>query len=273
MVVLAALIHLPLPAVATIGIVMIVGHNALDGVRVTSWAGPGTPVPGFWASMWHVLHVPGIVFPLGADGPKFLVLYPLIPWIGVMAVGYAVGAVYRKDELSRRHFLVRAGIATTIAFFIVRGLNVYGDPSPWAHQTTMAKTIMSFFAVSKYPPSLSFLLMTLGPGLIFLGLADGKGRNAIARFFIVYGRVPFFYYVLQWITAKTLTLIAFIAAGKPTDYLFSNLAFSPPPPPGTGFGLGTVYALWILGFLLLYPLCKWFAGVKSRRRDWWLSYI
>jgi uncharacterized membrane protein len=267
------LIRLPLRAVAAIGIAMIVGHNAFDNVRVTSWAGPGTPVPGFWASMWHVLHVPGLIFPLGADGPKVLVLYPLIPWIGVMATGYALGSVYRRDEVSRRRFLIRTGVAATAAFLIVRAINVYGDPSPWAHQTTFTKTLMSFFAVSKYPPSLSFLLMTLGPGLIFLGLADGKARNAITEFFIAFGRVPFFFYVLQWITAHALALIASVVAGKPTDYLFSNLAFSPPPPAGTGFGLGTVYALWILGVLLLYPLCRWFAGVKARRRDWWLSYI
>lgn len=273
MVVLAALIRLPLRAVAAIGIAMIVGHNAFDNVRVTSWAGPGTPVPGFWASMWHVLHVPGLIFPLGADGPKVLVLYPLIPWIGVMATGYALGSVYRRDEVSRGRFLIRTGIAATAAFLIVRAINVYGDPSPWSHQATFTKTLMSFFAVSKYPPSLSFLLMTLGPGLIFLGLADGKARNAITEFFIAFGRVPFFFYVLQWITAHALALIASVVAGKPTDYLFSNLAFSPPPPAGTGFGLGTVYALWILGVLLLYPLCRWFAGVKARRRDWWLSYI
>lgn len=273
MLVLAGLIHLPLPAVASIGIAMIVLHNAFDSVQVTSWAGPGAPVPGFWASMWHVLHVPGLIFPFGANGPRFLVLYPLIPWIGVMAAGYSLGAVYRWDEVSRRRFLLRTGVAITIAFLVVRGLNVYGDPSPWKHQATLTNTILSFLAVSKYPPSLSFLLMTIGPALIFLGLADGKARNSVTGFFITFGRVPMFFYVLQWLTAHSLALIASIVAGKPTDYLFSNLAFSPPPPPGTGFGLPTVYALWILGVLLLYPLCRWFAGVKARRRDWWLSYI
>jgi uncharacterized membrane protein len=273
MVVLAALIHLPLGAVAAIGIAMIVGHNAFDAVKVTSWGGPGTPVPGFWASIWHVLHVPGIIFPLGADGPKLFVLYPLVPWIGVMATGYALGSVYRWDETARRRFLIRAGAATTIAFVLVRAINVYGDPSPWTHESTFVKTILSFLAVSKYPPSLAFLLMTLGPGLIILGLADGVARNGLTGFFITFGRVPLFFYVLQWITAHTLALVASIVVGKPTEYLFANLVVSPPPAPGSGFGLGIVYALWILGVLLLYPLCRWFAEVKARRRDWWLSYM
>ncbi|HEV7389826.1 MAG TPA: hypothetical protein VGN73_14550, partial [Gemmatimonadaceae bacterium] len=138
---------------------------------------------------------------------------------------------------------------------------------------TLTKTFLSFLAVSKYPPSLLFLMMTLGPALLFLAWADGKGRDAISRFFITFGRVPLFFYLLQWIVAHSLALFASVIAGKPTAYFFSNLAVSPPPPPGTGFGLLAVYAFWILGVLLIYPLCRWYAGVKARRRDWWLSYL
>ena len=273
MIVLAGLIYLPLRAVAAIGIGMIVLHDAFDGVRITSWQGPGTPVPGVWASLWHVLHEPGVIFPFGAQGPKVLVLYPLIPWIGVMAAGYAFGSIYRLDPATRRRFLIRLGTAITIGFLILRAINVYGDPSGWSHQETLTKTALSFLAVSKYPPSLLFLMMTIGPALLFLAWADEKGRGLIARFFIIYGRVPLFFYLLQWITAHTLALIASVIAGKPTDYLFSPGPLAPPPPAGTGFGLLVVYLLWILGVLLLYPLCRWFAGVKARRHDWWLSYI
>jgi len=273
MIVLAALIYLPLPAIAAFGVGMIAFHNLFDGVRVTSWQGPGTPIPGFWASVWHVLHVPGLIFPFGADGPKVLALYPLIPWIGVMAAGYALGSVYRLEPVARRQFLIRSGLLLTAGFIVLRAINIYGDPSPWAPQNTPVKTVLSFLAVSKYPPSLLFLLMTLGPAMLFLAWADGKAITGWRAFFITYGRVPLFFYMLQWITAHTLAIVASVIAGKPTVFLFSNLFLSPPPPPGTGFGLGTVYALWILGVLLLYPLCRWYAGVKARRRDWWLSYL
>jgi len=165
------------------------------------------------------------------------------------------------------------GLAVTVGFVLLRAINVYGDPSLWSHQDRATKTVLSFLAVSKYPPSLLFLMMTLGPAFLFLAWTDDDPRGRVARFFIVYGRVPLFFYLLQWITAHTLALMAYRIAGKPTDYLFSIGPLSPPPPAGTGFGLLTVYLLWMLGVLLLYPACRWFAGVKARRRDWWLSYI
>lgn len=273
MMVLAALIYLPLPAIAAIGLAMIALHNVFDGVQVTSWRGPGTPIPGFWASLWHVLHAPGLIFPFGANGPKVLVLYPLIPWIGVMAVGYAFGAVYRLDAPVRRRLLIRMGLLLTAGFIVLRAVNVYGDPSPWAQQNTPMKTVLSFLAVTKYPPSLLFLLMTLGPALLFLAWADEKPANGWRGFFITYGRVPLFFYLLQWIVAHAVAIAASVIAGKPTDHLFSNLVVSPPAQRGAGFGLPVVYALWILGVLLLYPLCRWYAGVKERRRDWFLSYL
>lgn len=273
MIVLAAAIHLPMRLLVGLSLAMIVLHNALDGIRVASWAGPGTPAPGFWASLWHILHVPGVVLPFGNPGPIVFVLYPLIPWVGVMAAGYAFGALYRLDERERRKRLIRIGGALTLGFLVLRAINVYGDPSPWSVQPTLTRTALSFLAVSKYPPSLLFLMMTLGPAILLLAWFERQEKGAIARFFIVYGRVPLFFYVLQWITAHGLALAAGKIAGRPTDYLFGNLFLSPPPAPGAGFGLGTTYALWILGVLLLYPLCKWFGDLKARRRDWWLSYM
>ncbi|HEV7838662.1 MAG TPA: heparan-alpha-glucosaminide N-acetyltransferase domain-containing protein [Gemmatimonadaceae bacterium] len=273
MIVLAALIHLPVHVIVGLGVAMIALHNVLDGVHFTSWQGPGSPVPGFLASLWKVLHEPGVIFPFGYPGPPLLVLYPLIPWIGVMAVGYGFGALYRLDETRRRQILFRLGAAITLGFFVLRAINIYGDPSRWSVQSSPVMTALSFLAVSKYPPSLLFLMMTLGPAMLFLGWFDGRRRGALARIFIVYGRVPLFFYLLQWIVAHSLALLAGRIAGRPTDYLFTNIGFAPPPAPGSGFGLATVYALWILGVVMLYPLCRWYAGLKARRQDWWLSYL
>lgn len=273
MIVLAGLIDLPIPVIAGLGVAMIAAHNAFDGVHSLSWRGPGSPVPGFGASLWKVLHEPGIIFPFGYPGPALLVLYPLIPWIGVMAAGYAFGAVYRLDETRRRQILLRLGGAITLGFIVLRAINIYGDPAHWSAQATAVKTALSFLAVSKYPPSLLFLMMTLGPALLFLGWFDGRARGTLARIFIVYGRVPLFFYLLQWIATHSLAILAGRIAGRPTDYLFTNIGLAPPPAAGSGFGLGVVYLLWILGVALLYPLCRWYAGVKARRQDWWLSYL
>ena len=273
MIVLAGVVYLPLPVVITLSAGMIVLHNALDGVHFTSWKGPGSPVPGFGASLWKVLHEPGVIFPFGYPGPATIVLYPLIPWIGVLAAGYAFGSVYRFDEAKRRRLLFRLGGAITLGFIVLRAINLYGDPSRWSVQSSPVMTGLSFLALSKYPPSLLYLMMTLGPGMLFLGWFDARARGAIARIFIVYGRVPLFFYIGQWIIAHTLAILAGRIAGKPIDYLFVNIGFAPEPAPNSGFGLGTVYALWILGVVLLYPLCRWYAGVKARRQDWWLSYL
>ncbi len=273
MIVLAAVIHLPMRAILALSLAMIFLHDTLDGIKVTNWNGPGTPVPGFGASLWHVLHAPGLIFPLGFPGPAVLVLYPLIPWIAVMAAGYTFGSLYRLDQEERWRILIRLGTAITLGFIVLRAINIYGDPAPWSVQSGTVKTVLSFLALSKYPPSLLYLMMTLGPAMLFLAWFEGRKPGRLGQIFIVYGRVPLFFYLLQWITTHTLALVAGRIAGKPTDYLFNDVAFSPPWPPGSGFGLGMVYALWILGVILLYPLCRWYAGVKARRHDWWLSYL
>jgi uncharacterized membrane protein len=273
LIVLAAVIHLPLRVIIPMSVAMIALHNTLDGVQVTTFAGPGTPVPGFAASMWKILHQQGMIFPFGSTGPVVFVLYPLIPWIGVMWAGYAVGSLYERSEPARRRALFQLGAALTLGFVVIRGINVYGDPSRWTAQSTFVMSMLSFLAVSKYPPSLLYLLMTLGPAMIFLAAFDRAARGGVARIFITFGRVPMFFYVLQWLVSHTLAIVATKLAGQPTDYLYGNIVIGSPAPPGFGFSLGTVYALWILGVILIYPLCVWFAGVKARRRDWWLSYV
>ena len=272
MIVLAALIHLPRIAIAAFGLLMIALHNLTDTIRVTSWRGPGTPVPDFRAKFWILLHQAFEGFPVFA--PVVFVIYPLIPWVGVMAVGYAFGAIYQFDARRRRRWIVIIGGAATLLFIIIRAINLYGDPSPWSRQDNFVFTALSFINTSKYPPSLLFLLMTLGPAILFLALFDSRrATGRIERFFITFGRVPLFFYVLQWFTAHLLSILLHLAFGKPASWFWRSPVDFSPPPPGLGFNLAVVYLSWITGIVLLYPLCKWFARVKQRRRNWWLSYL
>ena len=276
MIILAALIHLPLKVVAGFGLLMIALHNLFDSFRVTGWRGPGTPVPGLGAKVWILLHQAFDGFPvLGFPSPVVFVIYPLIPWIGVMAVGYAFGALYKLDAQQRRRWLLIIGGSTTALFIIIRAINVYGDPSEWSRQKNALFTVLSFVNTSKYPPSLLFLLMTLGPAILTLAWFEaGPSARRLRKFFVTFGRVPLFFYVLQWFTAHIISILLHLAFGKPVAWLFqSPLELFSGPPQGTGFNLGIVYLAWIVGVLLLYPLCKWFAGVKRRRKDWWLSYL
>ena len=276
MIVLAALIHLPLKVVAAFGLLMIALHNLFDSFRVESWRGPESPVPGIGAKLWILLHQPFEAFPVvGFPSPIVFVIYPLIPWIGVMAVGYAFGTLYQQDAQKRRRLLLIVGGVATALFVIIRAINLYGDPSTWSSQKNIVYTVLSFLATTKYPPSLLFLLMTLGPSIIALAFFESTAsRGGIARFFITFGRVPLFFYMLQWVTAHLISVLLHWAFGKPAAWLFqSPIELFSGPPQGTGFNLATVYIAWIVGVLLVYPLCKWFAGVKQRRKDWWLSYL
>ena len=272
MVCMAALIHLPLRALGVFGVAMILGHNGLDRIQFAPWQGPGTPGPGLWGSVWAVLHQQALL-PMGPDH-YLLLAYPLIPWVGVMAAGCAFGAIYGWEAQRRRGFLLRLGAGMILGFILLRSLNLYGDLHPWSPQATPLFTFLSFMKVEKYPPSLDYLLVTLGPGILALAWAEGRDFGTLGRASITFGRVPMFFYLLQWPTAHGLAILASLLAGKPFDHLFLNLPeLFTKAKPGAGFGLPMVYALWILGVLLLFPLCRWFAGVKARRRDWWLSYL
>jgi len=278
MIALAALIHLPLKVVAGFGLAMIALHNLLDRFPAQPWRGPGTPVPSWGAKLWMLLHQQAF-FPVGPTFPSPIVavLYPLIPWIGVIAVGYAFGALYRMDKERRRKLLLYIGGACILLFCLIRAWDVYGEPQHWQKQKSMVFTILSFINTTKYPPSLDFLLMTLGPAIVALALfemAAGSRPDGswIRNFFVTFGRVPLFFYVLQWFTAHTIALVLYISFGKPWKWLVKT-PIDWQYQPGMGFNLVVVYACWIAGVLLLYPLCKWFAGVKARRKDWWLSYL
>jgi uncharacterized membrane protein len=279
MIVLAALIHLPLKVVAAFGLLMVLFHNLLDGFRVTGWQGPQSPVPGLAAKVWILLHQAFESFPVGSSfpGPMVVVIYPLIPWIGVMAVGYAFGVLYTFDAAHRQRLLLIIGGTATLLFFILRAINLYGDPGKWSTEKNLVYTALSFLNTTKYPPSLLFLLMTLGPAIMSLALFEATQTAAragvIREFFITFGRVPLFFYLLQWYTAHVIALLLHLALRKPTYQLYQLPIDWSGSPQGVGFNLGVVYLSWLVGVLLLYPLCKWFAGVKQRRRDWWLSYL
>ncbi|HEU4723646.1 MAG TPA: heparan-alpha-glucosaminide N-acetyltransferase domain-containing protein [Gemmatimonadaceae bacterium] len=272
MIVLAGLVHLPLRVTGAIGVVMVLLHNAFDGIQVPACA-PGQPPCGAGDLLLHVLHVPGPVL-LGANGPVFLALYPLIPWIGVMAAGYAFGRLYTMDAEARRRMLLRLGGAIVVLFVVLRATNLYGDASKWSAQPRgVAFTMLSFLNLSKYPPSLLYLCMTLGPAILLLAVLERERRGRLGMALVHFGRVPLLFYVLQWIFAHGVAFAAFAATGKPTEALFIFHNNPPEVLARAGFPLPIVYVFWIVGVLALYPICKRYAEVKRRRNDWWLGYL
>lgn len=280
MIALAALIHLRLRYIAAFALLMIATHNLADAIHVDVWQGPGSPVPSAAAKLWMVLHQGGVFPVAGWPSPVVFILYPLIPWIGVMAAGYAFGRVYDWPAGDRRRRLIIGGGLITLGFLALRLVNIYGDPTPWSVQGSSAMTLVSFLNTQKYPPSLLYLMMTLGPSIMLLGFWERRNgsaepaaaHNPLARALITYGRVPLFFYLLQWPTAHGAGYLLTVAAGKDTSLFFTDVPQAS-MPPDQGFELWVVYACWIGGSLLLYPLCRWYAGVKARRRDWWLSYL
>ncbi len=253
MIVLAALIQLPMPAIIGFGVFMVVGHNLLDGVSSDNMSGA-------WALIWQILHEQGFVeLPL----IRYFVIYPLIPWFGVMALGYAMGVLYTKAEVHRNKKLLVLGMVVTALFFVVRGLNGYGDPAPWSRQ----QTILSFFNTTKYPASLDFLLMTLGPALILLGAFE-KLSGTFARVMIVFGRVPLFFYVIHIYFIHLLAVFFGLLMGFPVSEMTKSFGQY---PETWGFGLFTVYLIWLGVVGVLYPACKWFSNYKHTSRKAWLS--
>ncbi|MBX9825234.1 MAG: heparan-alpha-glucosaminide N-acetyltransferase domain-containing protein [Xanthobacteraceae bacterium] len=260
MIALAALVHLPRWAIAVVGLGMILGHNMLDGFKAETF--------GAAAPLWHLLHQPGML-DLGA-GIKLFALYPLIPWIGVMAAGYALGPVFALPRPLRRRWLGGLGIATIAGFILLRAGNLYGDPAPWTAHESLLATALSFVNCEKYPPSLLYLSMTLGPALLCLAAFDGV-RGRAADVIMTFGRVPFFYYVAHLFLIHALAvLFAAVTLGQ-VGWLFGGMPAG--KPAGYGLGLPGIYAVWLAVIAILYPLCLWFSAVKRRRREWWWTYL
>jgi uncharacterized membrane protein len=266
MIALAALIHLPDRALLVFSLGMIALHNTLDGVTPAAF--------GSFGWLWQVLHVPSFL-PFW-QGKQALALYPLIPWIGVMSAGYCFGRVIEMEPNARRQWLLRWGTAAVAAFFVIRFLNVYGDPGPWSPQGSFAQTVMSFLRVNKYPPSLLYLLMTLGPGLLFLGLTD-RVRVSANNALLVFGRVPLFYYIPHFFLAHGLAiLLAWFRYGNWTSALGIPAAPGGAPstyPMGYGYNLAIVYLIWAALVASLYLPCRWYGRIKYQSRSRWFSYL
>jgi uncharacterized membrane protein len=260
MVVLAGLIHLPRWAIAAIALAMIGGHNLLDGVRPEQFGALG------W--LWGVLHQRGFAF--GSPDEGLFVLYPLVPWIGIMAAGYLLGPLFKSDEDVRWRWLIGVGVSIIAGFVLIRATNLYGDPAPWIQQERVLATVLSFIDCEKYPPSLLYLMMTLGPALLFLAVFE-RMRGRFADVIATFGRVPFFYYVAHLYLIHVLALIAAWWSTGEVGWLLSG--HLPNKPAGYGYGLAGIYAVWLVVVLALYPACRWFAGVKQRNRAWCLSYL
>ena len=253
MVVLSALVFLPRYAILTFALVLILGHDALDGIKAASL--------GNYGNLWRILHEQGMIN--YGNGNSIFVIYPLIPWVGVMAAGYCFGSLFRMPEQQRNKWLYGIGSSAILLFIVLRSVNIYGDPSPWHRQALLHRSILSFINCSKYPPSLLYLLMTLGPGIALLPILE-RMNGAMGRFFTVYGRVPFFYYILH---IYLIHFIGVIFEYQQHGTATVNINIHP------SVSLAMMYIVYAVIILLLYFPCRWFMKVKMNNKKWWLSYL
>jgi uncharacterized membrane protein len=268
MIVLAGLQWLPLPAVGLFAAIVIFGSDLLDHIHAVTF--------GHWADAWRIFHERGALTVHGH--PVAIFGYPLLPWVGVIALGYCFGAVVTQTPERRQRISAQLGIASLAVFTLLRLTGSYGDPGGGLqHLATPANTAMSFLSVEKYPPSLHYLLATLGIVFLLFSLADYTVQRArtprLRAFLDVYGRVPFFFYILHIFLIHALALA--VAAAIRPDWRFwisPDVVFIS-HLDNWGYSLPVVYAIWIAVVLALYPACAWFSRVKDRRRDWWLSYL
>lgn len=263
MVALAALVWLPARAVLFVGIGIVAGHNLLDPIKAAQL--------GSLSMLWEILHDGGMLLWHGA--PIAVFYYPVLPWIGVMALGYGLGPIFLSPRRDR--ILVPLALGLIVLFVALRAVNGYGNLQPWSAQATGGQTVMSFLNVQKYPPSLLYVCATLGPMLLLVPLFD-RARGLAIDVLRTYGAVPLMAYVAHLYVMHALALAAHAAAGQSTEGMFNTIAnffLHPQVFAGTGFSLPVVYAAWIVVLAIIYPLCRWWGNVKRRRRDWWLSYL
>jgi uncharacterized membrane protein len=261
MVVLSALQWLGRRACFVLGVVIVAGHNLLDAFWPAS-----TLFDEQWP-LWVALHSQ---MALRAGPFMFIFVYPVLAWVGVMLLGFGIAGIFEWSQDRRNTILLRTGMAVTAAFLLLRALDIYGDPNPWQRQPGgMTATVIDFLNTTKYPPSLAFLLMTLGPAAILCALAD-RITGAIKDALVMFGRVPFAFYVAHFFLIHTLSVLLGVIQGFDVRQLMTIFFYY---PKGYGVGLPGVYTVWILVVALLYPFCRWVASVKARRRDWWLSYV
>jgi uncharacterized membrane protein len=260
MIALSALVYLPAPIVTGFGVVMIATHNLLDRINSSN-------------PLWSILHSPNVI--LNKPGHTVFLAYPLIPWVGVTAAGYGLGQIYAWEPARRRTFLLRLGIGLTVGFILLRALNLYGDPSRWASQPTALYTALSFLNTTKYPPSLLFLLMTLGPAMLFLCAIDTHTPRLMQPALVI-GKVPMFYYLVHFALIHLFAVGICYARYGHAHWMFEspNLAHYPvTQPPGWGLSLPFVYLLWATVVTAMYPLCRRYGALKRRSGNRWLSYL
>src|SRR5580700_1723021 len=260
MIVLSGLVYLPASVVTAFGVVMIATHNLLGSIQSSN-------------PLWSILHSPNFI--VNNPGRIIFVTYVLIPWIGVTAAGYGLGQIYSWPTARRKAFLLPLGVGLTAALVVLRWINVYGDPLPWSTQRSAAFRVLSFLNTTKYPPSLLYLLMTLGPALLFLWAVDA-GTPRWLQTPLIIGKVPMFYYLLHIPLIHLLAVaVCYVRYGQ-VHWMFESPGLGDFPitkPPGWGYSLPIIYLVWAVVVLTLYPLCRWFAGLKRRRNDAWMSYF
>lgn len=263
------LIRLPYKAIFAIGIILVAGHNLLDHYEAA---------PGFKAGfLWDLLHHGSFtVYPV-TEGFMVMIVYPFAPWTGLMMLGYAAGKLFTKDYSAgiRQKKLVQAGAGLLLLFVVLRFFNVYGDPVPWSKQSSVVYTFLSFIKVNKYPPSLLYMCITIGPALLLLALMENL-KNKATGVLVVFGRTAFFYYIIHLYVIHFVAVLFFFARGhnlRDAHNIGEQFPFVF-VVPGEGIGLGGIYFLWLLLIAGLYPLCKWYDHYKTAHREkWWLSYL
>jgi uncharacterized membrane protein len=279
MILMAGLVKLPPPAVGALGVLIIAAHNLMDSHMGQLLAGMDQ---NRFSGLWKIMYVGFFAGPIrfGADGPNLIVLYSIIPWIGVMAAGYGFGKVLTLQPAKRKIVCLTVGLSAIALFLILRGFNLYGDPRPW-HAATAAHNgappmpaLLSFLNTTKYPASLCFLLMTLGPIITLIPVLEGLS-GALARGISLFGRVPFFYYMLHIPLIHALALVVSkIKLGFVSPWLFANHPMgNPEPPDGYAWSLPLLYLVWGITIVVLYFACRWFAALKAKRSHWWLQYL
>jgi uncharacterized membrane protein len=279
MILMAAVVRLPLRAIGLLGCVIVAGHNLVGPSVVAAVNASPDSIGGAIGKILYVGFFAGPVA-LGSHGPPLTILYSIVPWIGVMAAGYAFGAVMAEPADKRRRTCVIVGTIAIASFLVLRGINLYGDPRPWispgaapAGRPAMP-ALLSFLNTTKYPASLDFLLMTLGPTILLIPWAEAA-RGPIARALAVFGRVPLFYYLLHIPLIHLLAIAVSLArTGAVSPWLFANHPMgNPEPPDGYVWSLPLLYAVWAIAVALLYPACRWYAGFKATHRARWLRFV
>lgn len=269
MVLLGLLIHLPYKLILALGLIIVFGHNLLDIPE----AAPGFKA-GFWWDFLHHAKWSDFTF---APNRHLIIIYPFAAWTGVMILGYCGGIFYTSTYAAERRqkIIFRTGIALIILFVVLRFINIYGDPVSWTTQKNSFYTFLSFLNVNKYPPSLLYLCITIGPGLLLLSVMENV-KNRFTGMLVVFGRTAFFYYIIHFFLIHLLLAITFYIQGHSTQQAIDSMKNLPFlfAIPGQGFGLAGVYGVWAFIIVVLFPLCKWYDQYKTANKEkWWLSYL